>query len=334
MTGTLAIAERLVALELAQRADTLRFYPLTGGVSSDIWRVEGADTPLCVKRARPALAVAADWRVPVQRSHHEAEFLRVVVKDVPGFAPPLLAEDLDEGFIVLPYLDPSAWRLWKADLLAGDVNPEIARRTGALLGRLGCATRNRPDLARRFDTGSYFDALRLDPYLRECARVHPDLAAPLDALIDETCGRREALVHGDASPKNILVGRGGVPLILDAECAFYADPAFDLAFLLNHFLLKSVHRPDRLLAFRTAMASVLAGHAETENPDYMAAVQARASRLLPGLMLARVDGKSPVEYLTDPAKRAQVRTIARAFLLTPTENPIEIADRLADEVAA
>lgn len=334
MSEAEGLAARLVALGLAGEADALRFRRLTGGVSSDIWQVAGAARPLCVKRARPALAVAADWRVPVERNHHEAEFLRVAEAEVPGFAPPLLAEDEGAQLIVLPYLDPAEWRLWKADLLAGEIDADIARRAGTLLGRLGRKTRDRPDLARRFDTGSYFDALRLDPYLRECARRHTDLAAALDALIEATAGRREALVHGDASPKNILVDRAGAPLILDAECAWYGDPAFDLAFLVNHLILKTVHRPDRAAAFRAAIAATLHGHAAAESPLAGPPVQSRAARLLPGLMLARVDGKSPVEYLTDEARRETVRRIARRFLLAPTEEIMAIAESVSEDVAA
>jgi len=323
MTAPPEIAESLVRLGFAERAEALSFEPLTGGVSSGIWKVsrEGA-APVCVKRARPQLAVAASWHVPVERNHMEAEFLRVAAGEVPGFAPALLAEDADLGLIVLDYLPPAHWRLWKSELLAGRVDRAVARRLGEQLGALAQRTRNRADLAARFATDDLFDALRLDPYLRECARNDAALAPALDRLIATTVTTKEALVHGDVSPKNILVGDDGATVILDAECAWYGDPAFDLAFLLNHLVLKAVHLPDARRELLAAAAAVLDGYGAADAAG-SEAVSARAAALLPGLMLARVAGKSPVEYL-GAAERRAVHEIARRTLLQPPRACAEI----------
>ncbi|MBO6639724.1 MAG: phosphotransferase [Roseitalea sp.] len=328
MTVPIEIAESLVAKGLARDGSHLRFVPLTGGVSSDIWKVSGADRPLCVKRARDRLAVDAVWEVPIERNHYEAEFLRVVSAEVPGFAPDLLAEVEAEGLIVLPFLDSAEWTLWKPQLLAGSVDIGVARCVGGHLGRLISATRERPDLAKRFDTGALFEAIRLDPYLRECARRHPELAVRLNALADTTAARRETLVHGDVSPKNIMVSENEAPVILDAECAWYGDPAFDLAFVLNHLLLKGVVRPDAADALARAISALIEGHARAATEDQSGPVLERATALLPGLLLARVDGKSPVEYLSGEAMKDRVRATARRFLLTPADHPLEIAEIL------
>lgn len=325
MTAPAEIVECLVVAGLASDPVELEFTPLTGGVSSDIWRVTGGLRPICVKRARSQLAVEAEWHVPVERNHFEAEFLRVVGDEVPGLAPELLAEDQTVGLIVLPFLDPDQWQLWKPQLLAGHIDIVAAGAVGTHLGRLARVTRNRPDLARRFDTTALFHELRLDPYLLECARKHPDLAPNLIALSETTASRREALVHGDVSPKNILINGTSGALILDAECAWYGDPAFDLAFVLNHLVLKSVHRPDAAIALRAAIMALLEARAAADAPAQALDVQHRAAALLPALLLARIDGKSPVEYLTDPDKQAAIRAIARHFLRAPAAHPIEIA---------
>src|SRR5690606_24626353 len=112
-----------------------------------------------------------------------------------------------------------------------------------------------------------------------------------------TASTRLALVHGDVSPKNILIGPNG-PVFLDAECAWYGDPAFDLAFCLNHLLLKCLWTPraatDFLASFEALAAAYRSG-VVWEPPE---ALERRTARLLPGLLLGRIDGKSPVEYLT------------------------------------
>jgi 5-methylthioribose kinase len=286
---------------------------------------------MCVKRARSQLAVAATWKVPVERNHYEAEFLRVADLEVPGFAPKLLAEDERKGLIVLPFFDPAEWKLWKPMLMAGQVDVGVARSVGKHLGRLAFATRDRADLAQRFDTLDLFHELRLDPYLLECARKHPDLASVLTELSIATASRKEALVHGDVSPKNVLATDASESIILDAECAWYGDPAFDLAFALNHLLLKIVHNPDAAHALQMAVEALLEGHANSDAPEHVSAVQARATALLPALLLARVDGKSPVEYLIDPQKKAAVRAVGRRFLLEPAAHPIEIVTTLTGE---
>lgn len=332
MTAQREIAESLVAKGLATDPLGLVFTPLAGGVSSDIWCVTGAGVPLCVKRARARLAVEAKWEVPVDRNHFEAEFLRLVGREVQGLAPELLAEDEAQGFIVLPYLDPSEWKLWKPQLLAGEVDPDVARAVGTHLGRLARATRNRPELLRQFDTTKLFHALRLDPYLLECARIYPDLAPALTALADSIASRREALVHGDVSPKNILVGRASSAVILDAECAWYGDPAFDLAFVLNHLALKSVHLPSAAPVLGAAMRALLEARAAADAPEHVDAVRRRATALLPALLLARVDGKSPVEYLVDPEKKAAIRAVAERFLRDPAAHPDDILDALTGDL--
>ena len=158
------------------------------------------------------------------------------------------------------------------------------------------------------------------------ADKHPDRAAALRALVETTAATRRCLVHGDVSPKNILVGPEG-PVFLDAECAWYGDPAFDLAFCLNHLLLKCLWTPRAaagfLACFDVLAASYLAGVA-WERP---AALERRTARLLPGLFLGRVDGKSPVEYLTEERDKDRVRRVARALLAEPV-------DRLGDVRAA
>jgi aminoglycoside phosphotransferase (APT) family kinase protein len=172
-----------------------------------------------------------------------------------------------------------------------------------------------------------FMAIRLEPYLLATAKAHPDLDGALRALAGRTAATRHALVHGDFSPKNLLIGPEG-PVVIDAECAWYGDPAFDLAFVLNHLLLKGAWQPqwrDRYLGSYAALVAAYRRHVTWEP---WTAVESRAATLLPGLMLARVDGKSPAEYLT-ASTAASAREFARRELSGGTESLAQISARWA-----
>jgi Ser/Thr protein kinase RdoA (MazF antagonist) len=131
------------------------------------------------------------------------------------------------------------------------------------------------------------------------------------------------LVHGDVSPKNILVGPEG-PLFIDAECAWFGDPAFDLAFCLNHLLLKCLWVPSAAPRFLAGFDALIETYLDAVDWEPVAAIESRTAHLLPGLLLARVDGKSPVEYLTRERDKAVVRRVARSLLADPTDRLAEI----------
>jgi aminoglycoside phosphotransferase (APT) family kinase protein len=291
---------------------------LTGGVSSDIWRLDTARGPICVKRALAKLRVAADWQAPVERNVYEARWMLRANAAVPGAAPDLLGQDEPSGALAMTFLPPENHPLWKAQLRDGLADPDFAARVASRLAAIHAATAADPTVAAAFPTDRIFSDIRLEPYLVATGRAHPDLAARLDALVAATQANKRALVHGDVSPKNILAGPHG-PVFLDAECAWWGDPAFDLAFCLNHLLLKCLWTPRAqagfLACFDAMVAAYRAGIA-WEDPD---ALERRAAGLLPGLFLARVDGKSPVEYITAEADKDRVRRVARALLSEPQE---------------
>jgi hypothetical protein len=133
-----------------------------------------------------------------------------------------------------------------------------------------------------------------------------------------TAATKRALVHGDVSPKNILIGPRG-PVFLDAECAWYGDPAFDLAFCLNHLLLKCLWTPSAAAAFLDCFDALASAYLAGVDWEPAAALEARAAHLLPGLLLGRVDGKSPVEYVTEERDKAHVRRTGRALLAQPVD---------------
>lgn len=306
--------------------ESLSGEPLTGGVSSDIWRIDTLRGPVCAKRALAKLRVAADWRAPIERNQYEARWMAVAQAASPGSAPRLLGQHPARGVLVMQWLAPADHALWKQQLREGHAEIATAQAVGRRLARIHAYAAARPELAAQFDTDRIFYDIRLEPYLVATAAKHPDLADALLALVAQTQSHAVALVHGDVSPKNILIGPQG-PVLLDAECAWWGDPAFDLAFCLNHLLLKCLWTPPAREAFLAWFDALAAAYLDGVDWEPREAVEQRAAHLLPGLLLARVDGKSPVEYLTTDTQRETVRRCACALIQEPVS-------RLADVGAA
>ena len=224
----------------------------------------------------------------------------------------------------MAYLSPDTHPVWKDLLRAGVVDSGTAAAVGGAIGRIHAATADRADVAARFETDDLFHALRLEPYLEATARAHPRLAPRLTALIKTTRTTKRVLVHGDFSPKNLLIGPAG-PVILDAECAWYGDPAFDLAFVLNHLLLKGAWQPQWRARYVDAFAALTVAYLAHVGWESPANCEARAAALLPALMLARIDGKSPAEYLTQNEQKDAIRAFAQSFIVEPVATVGEIA---------
>ena len=312
-------------LGLVAPGEVPRFEPLAGGVSSDILLAEVAGRRFCLKRALPRLKVAALWEAPVERNAAEAAWLRTVGGWLPDNVPRLLGEDPAEGMFAMEYLPPQDYPVWKNQLRDGEIDEDFAAEVGSRLAVIHCRSARRTDLAAQFANDTTFEPIRIEPYLRATAARHPALADRLEQLAATTLATRQALVHGDISPKNILRGPAG-PVFLDAECAWYGDPAFDLAFCLNHLLLKGSWQPQwkaRYLACFGRLSQSYLAAVDWEPAD---AFEARCAALLPGLWLARIDGKSPVEYLTDEPRRQAVRAAAGRFLAQPARRLAEIAE--------
>lgn len=305
---------------------------LTGGVASDIWRVDRAAGPVCVKRALAKLRVEADWYAPVERNLYEVRWFENAGAAAPEAVPRILGHDPRLGFFVMEYLALEDHRLWKAELLAGRADAGVAREVGRRLARIHAGTAERPDIAEQFPTDAIFHAIRLEPYLEATAAAHPGLADALFKLSADTAATKRTLVHGDVSPKNIQVGPNG-PIFLDAECAWYGDPAFDVAFCLNHLLLKCLARRDATEDCLNCFDALIGAYLVSVDWEPPARVEARTARLLPGLLLARIDGKSPVEYVVDEDDKRLVRGVATRLLRTAPEHLAAVREAWKEAIA-
>lgn len=301
------------------RSSGARLSALTGGVSSEIYRVEDGPEVFVVKRALAKLRVRADWRADPGRTRFERLYLETVGQICPGSVPRVMAQG--EGYFAMEWLG-EGWANWKSRLLAGDARVEDAATAGALLGRIHRETAGRPDLEALFDSGKNFHQLRLDPFFLAVAAKHPVHRALIEHEVARLGAARECLVHGDFSPKNMLLS-GSRLVVLDGEPACYGEAAFDLAFLLTHLLLKGLYHAPEDCGLAALFAS--ASGAYRQERRLAEAFATRTARLVLLLLLARVDGKSPVEYLTPAQEEA-----LRRFVLPRLPDPLSL-EELAEE---
>ena len=302
------------------------FEALTGGVSSLVLRADTRRGSVCVKQALQRLRVAGHWEASRQRSAAEVGWLRLASGIIPGMVPQLIGEDPSSYTFAMEFISPGRATNWKTQLMDGMTDLNTSQRVAVAIGSVHRATALKPNVAHAFANSANFFDLRLKPYFETTGHRHSRLRSFFASVIQRTLETELALVHGDVSPKNILVTADG-PILLDAECATFGDPAFDLAFCLNHLILKSFFRQsllDRYVALFDGMSEAYQPHITWERIDKF---DERCASLLAALLLARIDGLSPVEYLTDEPTRERVRQLAIGLIDSGISRTLHVRKR-------
>lgn len=316
----------MVELGLIEPKDTITATALTGGVASDIAHVQAANHDYCAKFALPKLRVKADWYAPVERNLAEYRWLETYASIDPEGAIPLFGHSQSLNGFVMGYLSGPNTYLLKSALFEGNGSRQDAHNVGRILGRIHQISAKSQFDASPFDNRDDFYDLRIEPYLIHTAKSHEAIANKLTEMADHLYQSKQVLVHGDVSPKNILI-HDGRPHLLDAECATMGDASFDISFCLNHFILKALHvQSHREDYFALCDSFWQAYKAEIDFED-ITSLERRVSQLIPMLLLARVDGKSPVEYLTDTTA-VEIRQAALSLINNPTSRILQIVDQL------
>ncbi len=319
-------------LGLCGAADVVSVRPLTGGVASDIGVVDLGDRQICVKFALEKLKVREEWRAPLRRNRAEYAWLAFAASVAPRSVPRLYGRSERENGFAMEFLPPDQVYNWKQALLRAEPPAGEAAAVGGVIGRIHAASTEPAFDRTGFENSDDFHALRIDPYLLFTAGRHAAVSPQLRSLADGLAATDRVLIHGDVSPKNILM-RTGHPVILDAECATMGDPCFDIAFCLNHLVLKAVHLPEMAAVLHTEIKDFWTAYQPHVSWEDHGALEARVCALLPALMLARVDGKSPVEYLSDTA-RDHVRLLSLSLIESPTKTLPDFLGRVDNGVEA
>ncbi len=283
------------------RSSDVRITTLSGGVSSELLLLDDGIDRFVLKRALPKLKVKEDWFADVKRNHVEQRYLKYVSGFLPEAVPDILYSNEEHHFFCMEMLENGLTN-WKGLLLEGKIHSSYAKAAGKILGVIHNRSAGDRTVENQFDTLANFQELRIEPYLIHTGEQHPDLALYFNQEAERLASVKICLVHGDFSPKNILVSPQRL-VILDCEVAWYGDPVFDVAFLLNHFMLKALYLPQKADEFINLSLKAFEAYRIHAKNLVDAAFETRLVKLLLLLMLARVDGKSPVEYLNATQKQ-------------------------------
>lgn len=314
---------------------------LAGGVSSRaVWAVFVDGRQWVLKQSLAKLRVAADWFSDPRRVHREALGMQVLGELAPPGAIPRLVFDDQQQHVLAMEAVPRPHDNWKSLLLAGRIEPDHVLQFAELLGTIHRASwLRREELAPRFADRTFFESLRLEPYYEYSAQREPAAVAFYTQLVADTRATHASLVHGDYSPKNVLVHAGRL-VLLDHEVIHWGDPAFDVGFALTHLLSKAHHLPQQ----RAKLASLtqawweryvtVAAAAPTGNnqaSESLAVSDERCARHALGCLLARVVGRSPLEYLS-PAERDRQRQAILRLLDEPPRDVPKLIDSFLREI--
>ncbi len=302
------LEQYLLNRKIINKQDGYSMYYCSGGVSGTVAFVYAGDKPMIIKQALAQLKVKETWLCDPNRMNIEYLSNKTYHKYVPESVPEVYFYD-EENYIFGREAAPESCSMWKSDLLTGLLDFSVAEQSITALATVHnkCATDKQ--VAKDFASKDVFYNLRISPYIEFTVSKHPELEQYAKPIVQELMESAITLVHGDYSPKNILVDERKIS-ILDFEVAHYGHPSFDLAFFSNHFLLKAVKNKQFASSYLNMLSHMLAIY--FKSMDYMNAEELEQSfvRLLAMMLLARVDGKSPVEYLTEESDKQLVRNLA------------------------
>lgn len=302
-----------------------------GGVSGTVAFVQAGDKPIIVKQALAQLKTKETWLCDPNRMNIEAMSNDIYHRLVPDNAPEVYFYD-DENFIFGREAAPEHCAMWKSDLLTGLLDFVVGEKVIHSLAVVHNFCARDEQAAAAFADKAIFHDLRISPYIKFTVGKYPQLAAAAEPVVDFLMNSAITLVHGDFSPKNIMVD-GRKIYILDFEVAHYGHPSFDLAFFSNHFLLKAVKNKQWAPSYLNMLSCMMGTY--FREMDYMdkAELESAYVRLLALLFLARVDGKSPAEYITLDSDKDIIRRIALAMVEKKMDRYADVIDFVHRELA-
>lgn len=285
--------------------------PLSGGVSNQVWKIETPEDRWVMKQALAKLKVKADWYSDVARIYREQQAMQIMASFVPEHVIPEIYHQDAENYTYVMACAPDNAITWKTSLMNGNFDPVISKKVGRLLADIHNNSRTLdPDKIKVFDDLTYFKQLRIEPFYEYLYKEkYPELKIEISYLVRQLVDDRKVLVHGDFSPKNILVDKEGNVVLLDFEVAHWGNPVFDVAFCVAHFILKGWASAcyDEVLQMIHAFMS---GYGSTPK---------NLQQHIGVMLLTRMDGKSPIDYITSEQTIEIIRQTGIHWITQPQD---------------
>ena len=301
LDGIIEVKAYLINQGLLKKEESVYVEQLSGGVSCRVWKVAVNDDRWVIKQALEKLDVQVDWFSDVERIHREHEVMKQLELLIPGSnVPKVLHVDYVNHVYLMSCAEEGA-QTWKDLLMKGVFNVDTAKSAANILSEIHGQSNQIEDIViEKFSNQEYFVQLRIDPFHRFLIQKYPELAEEINDLIIELTEQKTCLVHGDFSPKNMLVEKSGSIVLIDYEVAHWGNPVFDLAYCLGHLMLKAWHLKSANEVLQLIRVFL---------DNYSGTVDNLLAHL--GLMLlARMDGKSPVNYIQDDKLKQNIRDTA------------------------
>ncbi|HFK7268720.1 TPA: phosphotransferase family protein [Enterobacter asburiae] len=302
---------------------------LQGGVSSDVWLMDCLQgnnlKRYVIKQPLATLRVQKNWSAPLKRAFYENLWLEMASRVSAESVPHVYYFDEKKPLLVTQYIDVTEAEVWQRQLFSGRFDLLFVQQLGEQIAIFHEMTAGSQNYAREFNSADILRATRIEPYIFALIDTFPDMSERLVEIGESVLANRISVIHGDLSPKNIL-NRDSKPVFLDAECACYADPAFDIAFCINHLLLKFYRLGDARFILMSRLLAT--SYLQKVNWEDRTGLEKRIAVLIPVLMLARIDGKSTLHYLNECHKK----TIRKKALNLLTKNLFSL-DFIFNEVA-
>jgi len=303
---------KAIWLDTINQEKIIQYKKLTGGVSSEVYHVKTNKNNYCIKRSLKRLLVKKKWIANTNRIKFEYLWLKHCQNILKRNIPNTYEFNNKKKYIVMEYLKTSQYKTLKQLYFNKIININTIRSISKHLYKIHSNSSNYK--TKKTFEGNYknFYDLRLDPYFNEVGRVYPKYKGYIKKINENYIKHSNTLVHGDFSPKNILVGKNKI-IYLDAECCNFGDPVFDLVFFTNHLLIKSIFFKDKSQEFIKLYISFYKEYLSNLSTKNFNSYIDRIIKMTPIMLLSRVDGKSPVEYIN----KVKIKNIIRkkSFLL-------------------
>lgn len=281
----------------------------SGGVSCPVAIIESGDRTLLIKQGRARLAVKEEWLADPARTNLEGKGAAFFHRYLPELQPDVVIND-EENHIFVREAIPSGCHMWKADLLEGILDFKVAERTMETMAIVHNSSAKDPDVPVIFNNYRNIYELRVTPYIQFVAKKYPQLAPVSEEVSDLIMNHHQVLVHGDYSPKNIIVTPDRQVCVIDSEPVHCGNAICDVSNFTTHIVLKSAHLKKYSAAFLNMLVAMTDTYFSRIDFDDPKKVEANCMKALGMTVLARIDGKSPAEYITDEATKQLVRDMS------------------------